>query len=139
MAKRPSAAFRARVVLVAATVPALVRLPLPRLAQIIEPREPPSKPPADLRELAEHVDDAIAHAPRLVRRGCLTRGVTLYYFLRRGGADVGLAFGMGKNGESYIGHCWLVDGGEPFLERKDPRELFTEIYRIPRDASLESA
>jgi hypothetical protein len=67
-----------------------------------------------------------------VRPGCLTRGVTLYVFLRRAGMDVALSFGMGKPGKEFAGHCWLVMDGEPILERRDPRPVFTEMYRIPR-------
>jgi transglutaminase superfamily protein len=127
-------AFQTRVAVVAALVPLLVRLPLPRLARLLEPRRRPERTAAELSDLANRVDKALLRAPRVVRRGCLTRGVTLYYFLRRAGADVSLAFGMSKNGEPFVGHCWLVEAGEPFLERKDPREKFTEVYRIPYGA-----
>jgi hypothetical protein len=68
----------------------------------------------------------------LVRRGCLTRGITLYYFLRRAGADVRLCFGLGAvdGGDGFDGHCWLVLAGEPYLEPRDPRPLYTEMYRF---------
>jgi hypothetical protein len=102
---------------------------------LLEPRKRPERTAAELSEFAESVDRALQRAPRVVRRGCLTRGITLYYFLRRAGADVSLAFGMSTNGEPFVGHCWLVEAGEPFLERKDPRETFTEVYRIPYDAN----
>jgi hypothetical protein len=127
------AAFQTRVTAVAAVVPLLVRLPLPRMARLLEPRQTPDRTGADLVDLANRVDEALLRAPRLVSRGCLTRGVTLYWFLRRGGADVSLAFGMSRNGDSFVGHCWLVEAGEPFLERKDPREKFIEVYRIPAE------
>ena len=62
--------------------------------------------------------------------------MTLFYFLRRAGADVELVFGMGKHGDDYAGHCWLVKDGEPFLEQKDPRQKFATMYAIPRGAGL---
>jgi hypothetical protein len=119
--------------LFAAVVPLLVRLRLSRLERVLEPHRAPRRAtPEELASLAAAIDDSLARAPGFVRRGCLTRGVTLYFFLRRAGADVALVFGMGKHGGAYAGHCWLVKDGEPYLEPKDPRELFAEMYAIPR-------
>ena len=73
---------------------------------------------------------AIRAGRPLVRPGCLTRGVTRYYFFRRDGMDVSLCFGMGKFDEEFVGHCWLVKDGVPFMEPRDPRPLYTEMYRI---------
>lgn len=76
-------------------------------------------------------------APRigrpLVRSGCLTRGVTLYWFLRRAGLEVELRFGLDPDdaGDLTDGHCWLTLDGEPYLEPRDPRPRFTEVYRLP--------
>jgi hypothetical protein len=123
----------ARVGAFAATVPALLRLPLPRLAQLVT--RPPSDRPADPAEL-DRIDRIVTLAPRiahpLVRSGCLTRGLTLYWFMRRAGLDVELRFGLdpGADGPSD-GHCWLTLDGEPYLERRDPRPRFTELYRLP--------
>ena len=67
----------------------------------------------------------------LVRPGCLTRGITGYYILRRAGLDVALCFGMGSvRDPGAAGHCWLVLGGEPVLEAADPRAAFTELVRL---------
>jgi hypothetical protein len=68
-----------------------------------------------------------------VRTGCLTRGVTLFWFLRRTGLDVELRFGLevDEHGASKDGHCWLALDGEPFLEKVDPRPRFAELYRLP--------
>jgi hypothetical protein len=75
-------------------------------------------------------------APRiarpLVRTGCLTRGITLFWFLRRSGLDVELRFGIDAGDTDPVdGHCWLTLGGEPYLERRDPRPRFSELYRLP--------
>jgi hypothetical protein len=70
----------------------------------------------------------------MVRTGCLTRGVTLFWYLRRAGLDVELRFGVDpaeQSGGEADGHCWLALDGEPFLERVDPRTRFTELYRLP--------
>jgi len=123
------------VLAVATAVPLLMRLPLPRLSAVLEPRRPPLRPVPAQEDRIAHLVLAVLSAGRpLVRRGCLTRGVTLYYFLRRAGADVSLCFGMGTSTEKadgFDGHCWLVRQGEPYLEPRDPRPLYTAIYSFP--------
>ena len=76
------------------------------------------------------VDAVIRRGQPLVRPGCLTRGVTLYYALRRAGDDVSLCFGVGFDGGETTGHCWLDKDGEPLLERADPLSRFTEVVRL---------
>lgn len=67
----------------------------------------------------------------LVRPGCLTRGITGYYLLRRAGLDVALCFGIGpRHSAGVTGHCWIVLDGEPVLEAVDPRPAFTELVRL---------
>jgi hypothetical protein len=123
----------ARVLVFAAAVPTLMRLPLPRLAALLTRR--PRRPPASAAEI-ERLERLTALAPRvghpLVRSGCLTRGVTLFWFLRRAGLDVQLNFGLDSDGSHPPdGHCWLSIRDEPFLEKRDPRPYFTEQYRWP--------
>jgi hypothetical protein len=123
----------AQVFLFAAAVPALARLKLSSLQRVLEPASPPVAPdPARVAEIVRAVDRAISLGSPFVRRGCLTRAITLYYFLRRAGLDVQLRFGMGVLERDYAGHCWLVKDGEPYLEARDPRPLFTEMYSIPQ-------
>jgi hypothetical protein len=83
-----------------------------------------------VESLVRRIDALLAAGRPLVRSGCLTRGLTLYYFLRRAGADVALVFGMGKMGAEIAGHCWIVFAGEPLAEKEDPRPLFVETWRI---------
>jgi len=125
-----SALLAARVLLVAAAVPALMRLPLSRLERLLEPCRPRRASEQELARLAERVERVLSLGPPLVRSGCLTRGVTLYYFLRRAGADVALAFGIAGPDDDFVGHCWLVRGGRPFLEAADPAPRFTEVVRL---------
>jgi len=81
--------------------------------------------------LGRRVDQVIRWGRPLVRPGCLTRGITGYYILRRAGLDVALCFGMGSvRDPGAAGHCWLVLGGEPVLEAADPRAAFTELVRL---------
>jgi len=130
-----SALFACRVLVLAASVPALMRLRLPRLAALLEPAAPGvDAGEAELRALAGRVDRLLSLGRPLVRPGCLTRGVTLFWFLRRAGGDVRLVFGLGEVDGETAGHCWLVRDGAPFLEKVDPRPLFTELYRIPQRA-----
>ena len=133
------AALFVRVAAFAATVPLLMRLPLPRVAALVtraprRPYGPTARDPAAAE--VERLDRLIALAPRvarpLVRPGCLTRGVTLFWFLRRAGLNVELSFGIDPGDEQTTdGHCWLVLDEEPFLEKVDPRPRFAEVYRLP--------
>jgi hypothetical protein len=123
---------------VAVAAPLLVRAGLPRLQRWIEPGRRPT--PIDPHEaepledqLGRWVDSVIRRGQPLVRPGCLTRGVTLYYALRRAGDDVSLCFGVGSDEGQVAGHCWLVKEGEPLLERVDPRSKFTEVVRLSPD------
>ncbi len=108
-----------------------MRLPLDRLARLLEPRRAPApRTPAEVERLVASVESVLAAGWPLVRRGCLTRGVTLFWFLRRAGVPVDLVFGMGTPADGFEGHCWLVRDAEPWLERTDPRPVFAETYRI---------
>ncbi len=122
----------ARVAVVAALVPVLMRLPLARVRALLEPRgEAHVLDLDDERRVIGLVNLALDKLQPLFRATCLTRGITRYYFLRRAGVDVSLAFGIARPSMTEVaGHCWLVREGEPFLEARDPRSAFTEVYRI---------
>lgn len=119
-----------QVLFFAAAVPFLLRLKLSRLKDLLERRIPSSADRDRVEQITEYVEMAIRKGRPLVRPGCLTRGVTRYYFFRRDGMDVSLCFGMGQVNEEFVGHCWLVKGGVPFMETRDPRPLYAEVYRI---------
>jgi hypothetical protein len=129
-ARNPSALH---ILLFAAAVPLLLRVRrLPDLPVWLEPRgeAPPPPEPETVLAAVRRIDRLLAAGRPLVRSGCLTRGLTLYRFLRRMGADVSLRFGMGQMSGEMAGHCWIVYQGEPLAERRDPRPLFTETWRI---------
>ena len=117
----------------AAVAPLLARLDLHRLQRFLEPSprssRPPSVDPGQVIEVVgRRVDQAIRWGRPLVRPGCLTRGITCYYVLRRVGVDVTLCFGIGPvRSPGVVGHCWLVLDGEPVLEPVDPRPAYTEL------------
>ncbi len=116
----------------AAVVPALVLLKPSQLEALLAPKK--VRPAADLlrvQKIASYVDAAQKVGSPLIRSGCLTRGLALYYFLNRSGLDVALCFGIGKIKGEFLGHCWLVKDGEPFLETKDPRPLYRQTYAFP--------
>jgi hypothetical protein len=129
----------------------LLRLPLGRLAAWLEAatsavpqdvdRRPPELAPMMpmMMMMVRRIDAALRAAWPLVRRGCLTRGLTQLWFLRRAGFPVSLRFGMGEIDGRIEGHCWLVLDGEPCAEKRDPRPLYTETWRIPRESRLEGA
>jgi hypothetical protein len=119
-----------QVLFFAAAVPFLLRLKLSRVEALLEPRIPSSADRDRVEQIAEYVEMAIREGHPLVRPGCLTRGLTRYYFFRRVGMDVSLCFGVGQVKEEFVGHCWLVKDGVPFMEARDPRPLYAEMYRI---------
>jgi hypothetical protein len=134
-----NAALFLRVFAFAAAVPYLLRLKLPRVARALESHRNPSVlSEGSAGKIVSFVEIAIRHGRPFVRSGCLTRGLTRYYFLRRAGMDVALCFGMGRLDNDFMGHCWLVSDGKPFLEIEDPRPRYIEMYRISREGGRAS-
>ena len=132
------ALFPLRVLVFAVLAPLQLRWrKLPDLPAWLEPRGPLPPPPApeEVAALVRRIDRLIRSGRPLVRSGCLTRGLTLYRFLRRAGADVSLRFGAGSMDGGFAAHCWLVYQGEPLMEKKDPREDFVETWRIGPEPS----
>lgn len=119
-----------QVLFFAAAVPFLLRLKLARVETLLQPRIPRSTGQDRMEQITQYVEIAIRKGRPLVRPGCLTRGLTRYYFFRREGLDVSLCFGMGQVEEEFVGHCWLLKDGVPFLETRDPRPLYAEMYRM---------
>lgn len=118
---------------VAMAVPLVMRLSLPRLGRVVvrparRSRRAPHPDPERLRDL---VTLAQRTGAPLVRTGCVTRGVTLLWLLRRRGLDVQLAFGIGGPADDHYGHCWLVRDDRPYLEPNHSDGRFVEQYRIP--------
>lgn len=130
----------ARVFAFAAVVHPLMRLNIAKVAGIVEPGKDVRRPRDDRSQrIAKYVEIAIRRGAPVVRPGCLTRGLTRYYFLRRAGMDVTLCFGMGRRNGAFVGHCWLVKDGEPYLENEDPRLWYIEMHRISRTETRTSA
>jgi Transglutaminase-like superfamily len=134
---KPPTLLLVRLTAMAVVAPLLVRAGLPRLQRWLEPS--PSRGaavPTDIEFVGDQygrwVDSIVARGQPVVRPGCLTRGVTLYYALRRRGVDVALCFGVGPHEGEMAGHCWLDLAGQPFLEPADPLSKFTEVVRLSR-------
>jgi hypothetical protein len=124
-----------QVFLFAAAVPALLRLKLARLQWLLGRVPTGGRPdPARVQAILRCMGIVLQRGRPLIRRSCLTRGLTLYYFFRRAGLDVDLCFGAGYLGAEFAAHCWLERGGEPFQEAVDPRKTFAEMYRFPSGA-----
>jgi Transglutaminase-like superfamily len=121
---------------VAMVAPLLARLDLRLLQRCLEPSprcspSPVADPGQVVEAVGRRVDQVVRWGQPLVRPGCLTRGITGYYILRRAGVDVALCFGIGRvHGVGAAGHCWLVLDGEPVLETVDPRSAFAELARL---------
>lgn len=120
-----------RIAVFAALVPLLMRLPVRSVGRFVEPRRAPLHVRAGQEQrIVRFVELALRGGRPIIRSSCLTRGLTRYYFLRRAGVDVSLVFGVGRPTVGFSGHCWLVKDGVPHLESQDPRDIFTETYRI---------
>ena len=125
----------------AAVTPLLMRLRLARLETLLTwlcssppPEDRSSLSPEAVQQIAAYMDGVIQLGRPLIRPGCLTRGLTQYYFLRRRGLHVDLYFGTGQVDNAFAAHCWLVKNNEPFLEKTDPRLHFNPIHAIPTEA-----
>ena len=130
-----------RIFAFATAVPYLLRLKLSRVAGLLELGGNSFTTHVhedNVKKVAACVELVIARGRPIVRPGCLTRGLTRYYFLRRAGMNVTLCFGMGRVDSKFIGHCWLTRGGEPFLELEDPRPRYVEVYRISSEGGRAS-
>jgi hypothetical protein len=136
LARIPPPFFLIRLTAVAALVPFIMRRGLPWLQRWTEPKRSVSvsddRADVLVGQYGRWVDAVIRRGQPVVRRGCLTHGVTLYYGLRRRGIDVSLVFGIGPVNGAMEGHCWIELDGQPVLEPADPRAAFTEVTRISR-------
>jgi hypothetical protein len=83
------------------------------------------------QKTVDYVETVLIAFRPVVRPGCLVRGLTLYHFLRQAGVDVSLTFGVGRVGDGFTGHCWLVKDGRPFLEPDRPDLQYIETLRLP--------
>ncbi|HWM94017.1 MAG TPA: lasso peptide biosynthesis B2 protein [Thermoanaerobaculia bacterium] len=125
-----------RILLFAAAAPLLLRfVDLERLGRWLEPANPARIPRPGRRsaeDLVWRVDRLLRLGWPVVRRGCLVRGLTLYRFLREAGFDVSLCFGLGRpEGEAdFTGHCWIEMDGRALAEKREPRGIYTETYRL---------
>ena len=119
----------------AALVPLLMHLRLRTLQRVLRLQSDPVRiaSAVDAEEILRHFHLARRVGAPFVRANCLTRGMTLCYFLRRAGIDVTLSFGIGRVAGELRGHCWLCRVGTPFLEEPDPRSLYVEFVSLPID------
>ena len=134
-ARLPPPLLLAKLTAVAVAAPQLARAGLPRMQRWLEPshrKRLPEPSASTVDQYGRWVDSVIRRGQPVVRRGCLTRGISLYYGLRRAGVEVSLCFGMGVVGGQMEGHCWVETDGRPLLEPFDPRQAFAEVARISR-------
>jgi len=130
---RADLAHLASVLAVGAAVPALMQLPLPLLGEVLGRRaRSVRRPRVGVERLAELVEIAQVVAHPLLRSGCVTRGICLFWFLAPGDPSLRLCFGIGGEAVGWTGHCWLERAGEPLLEREDPRPTFVTQFELGR-------
>jgi hypothetical protein len=132
-----------RLTSLAVATPLVMRAGLPRVQQWLEPRRSPTVDDLDVdlvvAQYGRWVDAVIRRGQPIVKRGCLTRGVTLYGGLRHAGVPVGLCFGMGLVDGAMGGHCWIELDDRPLLEPTDPHAMFTEVARVSKDGVTDGA
>lgn len=121
----------ARLLALAPLIPLLMRLPVPMLSRVVTVGRRARHGGLEPERVAAVVEAAQAFAHPLVRGGCLTRGISLFWLLRVPGDSLRLCFGLGGPQDGFTGHCWLERDGEPYLERIDPRQRFPEQYAVP--------
>jgi Transglutaminase-like superfamily len=130
---RPDLTLAMRALPVAICAPLLMRLPADRLARALEPRRRRTRPVGQEAETIDrvlHVTDVVLRRGRpAVRGGCLVRGVTRYWCLRRAGIDVALCFGVGRIHDEIESHCWVTADGQPLREPEDLGR-FDELFHI---------
>jgi hypothetical protein len=121
-----------QIFLFAAAVPLLARLKLPTLEPLLRPRKAAPPPqPKQIEKIITLTDTALRFGKPLIQVRCLTRGLTLYYFLQRVGFDVTLQFGATNYNGQFAGHCWLEKNGDLFSEPTDPRSVYVPVYCFP--------
>lgn len=108
------------------------RVPLPRLARLLEGKPRPGRGPygpADAERLVWLTQGLLL---RLYRHDfCYPRSLVLFHFLSRWGYRVHLNFGIRREGDMLAGHAWLDLDGRPFAEPEDPSERYRITYTYP--------
>jgi hypothetical protein len=115
----------------AAACPLLMRLDLRRVNAFVSKFAPRLAPePSRIARTVRLVELTLRFGRPFIVPGCLTRSLTLCYFLRKLGVDVALVFGAGQTNRQIAAHCWLELDGQPYLEKLDPRSCFIPFYRF---------
>ncbi len=104
-----------RIFLVAALVPVLFRCKLSTVSRWLErPIRGSAAAKDSVDSIVRLVELALRIGRPLLRPKCLTRCITMYYFLRPTGLNLAVCFGAAlRNGqlEPVPGHCWLLKDG----------------------------
>ena len=138
--------------LFATVVPLFMRLPLARSEQFLVPArfistrqqkfqgagQQPSIHQTPISEYVFYTDTALRLGRPLTQNRCLTRCVTLYYFLSRKGMELSIVFGAGSLNGQFSAHCWLEIEGKPFAEPQNPYLVYSPTYSIPSSALASS-
>ena len=111
--------------------PLLMRLKLERVNALLSKRLPARAADSKRVERTIRLVEFVLRVGRpFLAPGCVTRGLTHYYFLRRLGVDVTLVWGAGELNQAFAAHCWIERDNQPYLEKVDPRSFFVPIYRF---------
>jgi len=127
--KKTPVTLKVHVWLMATIIPLFLKiLPLEAILRLLTPRESFKAYEGVGRELIiETVNKRLQNPKNMKRRACLRKGLVLFHFLRLGGANAVLHFGVyapSTQENRMHAHCWVtVDGtcvsappGEPAAE-----------------------
>lgn len=118
--------------LTAPFVPLLMRRPLPSISRLLTRYHSRVARGLEPERVVEVVETAQQFGHPIVRRGCLTRGVSLFALLHDRPGDWRLCFGMGGDADDHFGHCWIERDGEAFLDPVErPAERFPPLFAFP--------
>ena len=67
---------------------------------------------------------------------CLERGLVAYRYLGQAGANPALMVGVGRTGESLMGHAWVIVDGIPMGECESRLASYTPVFVIAADGSV---
>jgi len=117
-------------------VPLIMKLPLSRSERYLVPVSPPAPTPhavsnENIANFLHCTSLALKLGRPFTQNRCLTRCITLFYFLSRQGLDLSVVFGAGTLDGKFAAHCWLEKDGTVVGEQENPYLVYLATYSIP--------
>lgn len=108
------------------------RLPLPRLARLLDGSERPMRRTHGAAEVERLIRLTQGLLLKLYRRDfCYPRALVLFHVLSRWGHPVRLCLGIQRAGARLAGHAWVELDGRPLAEADDPASHYRTTFTYP--------